>query len=73
MVRRGDSSSEAVLFLDTCIDYVAYDNVNHQYTRSGFVVTRKSNDKRMPIDMNGEPVPQNVLSFDPLPDVIRAN
>jgi hypothetical protein len=73
MVRREGSSLPTFLFLDTCIDYVTYESTNHQYTRTGFVITRNSNGKKIPFDIIGETVPEDVLSFEPLPDVIRAN
>jgi hypothetical protein len=73
MVRRGESSDNTVLFLDTCIDYVADDTSKHQYTRFGFEVLKKVGDKTVPFSTNVETVPEDVLSFNLLPDVIRAN
>jgi hypothetical protein len=76
MVRRGESSDNTVLFLDTCIDYVADDTGKHQYTRFGFEMLKKADDKTVPFSTNVETVetvPKDVLSFNPLPDVIRAN
>jgi hypothetical protein len=74
-IRRGEENRESnVLFLDTCIDYTPFNDEMHKFTRNGYMIIAKDHGKPISFDFTKPiQIPAEDLTFDPLPDVIRAN
>jgi hypothetical protein len=74
-VRRGEAQSDNnVLFLDTCINYTPFEGGMYKFTRTGYTIIVKHNGKPVSFDFTKpDQISIEDLTFDPLPDVIRAN